>query len=64
MVVVYIPVDPDDRYFLEQQKKFLDEMLKKGWKHIGHTKLKDFLGAEIMVAILFSDTLWKEEIEG
>ena len=64
MVVVYVPIDPDNKSLIEQQKKFIDEMLKKGWKHLGHTKLKDFLGVEITVAILFSDTLWKEEIEG
>lgn len=63
MVIVYVPI-PDNKSLLEQQKKFLDEMLKKGWKHLGHTKLKDFIGVEITVAILFSDTLRKEEIEG
>jgi hypothetical protein len=29
MVVVYVPIDPDNKSLLEQQKKFLDEMLKK-----------------------------------
>ncbi len=63
MVVVYVPIDPDNVSLLEQQKKFLDGMLKKGWRHLGHTKLKDFLGVEITVAILFSDALQKDEIE-
>lgn len=64
MVIVYVPIDPDNKFLLEQQKKLLDGMLKKGWKNLGHTKLKDFLGVEVKVAILFSDTLWNVEIEG
>jgi len=64
MVVVYVPIDPGNKFLLEQQKKFLDGMLKKGWRCLGHTKLNNFLGVEVTVAILFSDTLWKDEIEG
>lgn len=60
MVVVYVPIDPDNKAVLEQQKKFLDDMIQKGWRHLGHTKLKDVFGTEIVVTILFSDFLWKE----
>lgn len=64
MVVIYIPMYAANKTLVTQQKEFLDGMIKKGWRHLGQTKLKDPLGFEITVDILFGDSLWKEEIKG
>lgn len=63
MVVIYVPWYAANNTLVAQQKEFLDGMIKKGWRHLGDTKLKDHLGMQITVSILFADFLWKEEIK-
>ena len=62
MVVVYVPIYPDNKSLSEQQKKFLEEMLKKGWKHLGHTKLKEKLSGHLVQYSRYVPTyydIWK-----
>ncbi len=64
MVVIYIPIEQGNRYTLEQQSEFMNEMMQKGWKHLGYTMFKNPIEENVPVAILFADFLWTEECKG
>lgn len=64
MVVIYVPIEHDEKYTLEQQGKFMNGMMEKGWKHLGYTTFTDPLGKNTIVGILFVDFLWMDGCNG
>lgn len=57
MVVVYVPISPDNIHLLGIQKLYLAKMIREGWDHLGHVKLKDELGTDVTVAVLKNDKI-------
>ena len=64
MTIIFVPINKDREYDLEQQTKIINDLMKKGWKHLGYTLLKDKAGEDITAAILFADFLWMGECDG
>lgn len=57
MVVKYVPINPDNIRMLIIQKLYLAKMIREGWDHLGHVKLKDESGTDVTVAVLKNDRI-------
>lgn len=57
MVIIYVPINPDNMHLLGLQKLYLAKMIGEGWDNLGHVKLKDALGTDVTVAVLKNDKI-------
>ena len=57
MVVVYIPINPENKYLEEKQKLYVDKLIGEGWDKLGNVELKDVFGTEIKVTVLRNDNI-------
>lgn len=61
MVVVYVPIDPENRYLARKQRLYVDKLIREGWKRLNTTVMKDVFGLEIDVNVLKNDDITLEE---
>lgn len=52
MAIIYVPMDPEDRQRMKEQKKFLSKLINEGWTYLSNVNLTDAMGTEIQVAVL------------
>ena len=57
MVVVYVPINPENKYLARKQRLYVDKLVREGWKRLNNVVMKDVLGTDIEVTVLKNDNI-------